>query len=216
LAIHTPTYLFAMKDTRSTNLEANTEDYNGLASASSNIFTVNGQPGESKYSMLTPWKVMVSGSYVFREVQDVTRQKGFITADIEYIGYKNASFYSSLEEPTEDEINYYKDLTKVIKNQYKGNFNFRLGGEVKFNIIMARLGLAYYMNPYKDAALKANKFLLSGGLGYRHKGFFIDVTYVHSFNKDVDFAYRLQDKDNTFASLRNQRGNIAATFGIKF
>ncbi len=59
---------------------------------------------------------------------------------------------------------------------------------------MARLGLAYYMNPYKDPALKANRFLLSGGLGYRHKGFFIDLTYVHSFNKDVDFAYRLQDK----------------------
>jgi hypothetical protein len=216
LAIHSPTYLFQMKDIRSTNLEANTEDYNGLASVSSNTFTINGQPGESKYSMLSPWKVLISGSYVFREVQDVRKQKGFITADIEYTGYKNAGFYSSIEKPTTDEINYFKDLTKVIHNQYKGNFNFRLGGEVKFNIIMARLGLAYYMNPYKDPALKANKFLLSGGLGYRHKGFFIDLTYVHSFNKDVDFAYRLQDKDNTFATIKNQRGNIAATFGIKF
>ena len=216
LAIHSPTYLFQMKDIRNTNLEANTENYNGLASVSSNTFTINNQPGESKYSMLSPWKVLISGSYVFREVQDVRKQKGFITADIEYTGYKNAGFYSSIENPTTDEINYFKDLTKVIHNQYKGNFNFRLGGEVKFNIIMARLGLAYYMNPYKDPALKANKFLLSGGLGYRHKGFFIDLTYVHSFNKDVDFAYRLQDKDNTFASIKNQRGNIAATFGIKF
>ena len=216
LAIHTPTYLFQLKDTRSTNLETNTENYNGVASASSNIFTLNNQPGESKYSMLTPWKVLVSGSYVFREVEDVRRQKGFITADIEYIGYKHAGFYSSNEDADEYETNYYKNLTKVIRNQYKGNFNFRLGGEVKFNIIMARLGLAYYMNPYKDPALKASRFLVSGGLGYRHQGFFIDLTYVHSFNKDVDFAYRLQDKDNTFATVKNQRGTIAATFGIKF
>lgn len=216
LAIHTPTYLIELKDKRSTSLDTDTENYNDVASASSNQFTLNGVPGESKYSMLTPWKVLISGSYVFREVQDVRKQKGFITADIEYTGYKHASFYSSNEDPTQEEVNYFKGLTKVIRNQYKGNFNFRLGGEVKFNIIMARLGLAYYTNPYKDAGLKANKFLVSGGLGYRHKGFFIDLTYVHSFNKDVDFAYRLQDKDNTFATLKNQRGNIAATFGIKF
>jgi hypothetical protein len=215
LAIHTPTYLFQLKDKRNTTLEANTEDYNGLSTVSSHTFT-NGQDGESKYSMLTPWKVMISGSYVFREVEDTRKQKGFITADIEYTGYKNAGFYSSNEDATDDETQYFKDLTKVIRREYKGNFNFRLGGEVKFNIIMARLGLAYYMNPYKDPALKANKLLLSGGLGYRNKGFFIDLTYVHSFNKDVDFAYRLQDKDNTFATVKNQRGTIAATFGIKF
>lgn len=215
IAIHTPTFMITMKDRRNSNLESATEDYNGTVSKSSLDFT-NNTPGESKYSMLTPWKVLISGSYVFREVADVRKQKGFITADIEYTGYSHAGFYSSNDSPTDDETNYFKDLTKVIRNQYKGNFNFRVGGEVKFNIIMARLGVAYYMNPYKDAALKADRFLLSGGLGYRHKGFFIDVTYVHSFNKDVDFAYRLQDKANTFASINNQRGNIAATFGIKF
>jgi hypothetical protein len=53
-------------------------------------------------------------------------------------------------------------------------------------------------------------------LGYRHKGFFIDLTYVHAFNKDVDFGYRLQDKANTFATVKNQRGNIVGTLGIKF
>ncbi len=215
LAIHSPTYMLQMTDKRNTNLEAATENYNGTVSKPSNDFT-NGQPGESKYSMLSPWKVLLSGSYVFREVEDVRKQKGFISADIEYTGYKHAGFYSSAENPTAEETNYFKGLTRVIRNQYKGNFNFRVGGEVKFNIIMVRLGAAYYMNPYKDPALKANKLLVSGGLGYRHKGFFIDLTYVHSFNKDVDFAYRLQDKDNTFASIKNQRGNIAATFGIKF
>lgn len=215
LAIHTPTYMFSLTDKRNTSLTANTEDYNGTSSISSSTLP-NGQPGESKYSMLTPWKVMISGSYVFREIQDVRKQKAFITADIEYAGYKQGSFYSALENPSDTLINYYKGLNRVIRSEYKGNFNFRLGGELKFNVFMVRLGAAYYMNPYRDAALKANKFLLSGGLGYRNKGFFIDLTYVHSFNKDVDFAYRLQDKSNTFATVKNQRGNIAATVGIKF
>jgi hypothetical protein len=58
--------------------------------------------------------------------------------------------------------------------------------------------------------------LVSGGVGYRNKGFFVDLTYVHSFNKDVNFPYRLADKDNTFANIKNQRGNIVASIGFKF
>ncbi len=215
LAVHTPTYMFAMKDKRNTSLEANTENYNGFASVTSGTFT-NGVDGESKYTMLTPWKFLVSGSYVFREIEDVRKQKGFITADIEYVGYKGAGFYSAVEVPTVEEEDYYKSLNTVIKGQYKGNFNFRVGGELKFNVIMARLGFSYYTNPYKDAELKARKMLVSGGLGYRHHGFFIDLTYVHSFNKDVDFAYRLSDKNNTYATLNNGRGNLVASVGIKF
>ena len=214
LAMHTPTYMFSLTDQRTTDLNTDTEDYNGKSSASSTLFT--NQPGESKYSMLTPWKFLVSGSYVFREVENVKNQKGFITADIEYVTHKSSSFYSANEVPTSDEKQYYNSLNNVIRNEYKGNFNFRVGGELKFNVLMARLGFAYYTNPYKDAALKANRKLFSGGLGYRHKGFFIDLTYIYSINKDVDFAYRLQDKSNTFASLDTRRGNIVASVGFKF
>ena len=80
---------------------------------------------------------------------------------------------------------------------------------------MARLGFAYYSNPYKDAAYKASRMLLSGGLGYRNKGFFIDLSYVHAMNKDVSFPYRLEDRANTYATLKQQRGNIVATVGCK-
>jgi hypothetical protein len=215
LAVHTPTYMFTMKDTRNSSLEVNSEDYNGLASVSSSTFT-NGTDGESKYTMITPWKFLLSGSYVFREIEDVRKQKGFITADIEYSGYRNTGFYSANETPSDQEADYFKALNQVIKGQYKGNFNFRVGGELKFNVIMARLGFAYYTNPYKDDELKARKMLVSGGIGYRHKGFFIDLTYVHSFNKDVDFAYRLADKSNTFATVKNGRGNLVASVGVKF
>ncbi len=215
LAVHTPTYMITLTDKRTTSLETDTEGYNGKASVSSTQFT-NNQPGESRYSMLTPWRVMVSGSYVFREVEDVRKQKAFITADIEYTGYGQSGFYSANEAPTDEETAYFKSLNQVIRSQYKGNFNFRLGGELKFNVWMARMGFAYYTNPYRDPDLKARRMLLSGGIGYRHKGFFIDLTYVHAFNKDVDVAYRLADKSNTFASFSNQRGQIAATFGIKF
>ena len=101
---------------------------------------------ESKYNLVTPWKVTASASYVFREVEDVKNQRGFITADVEYINYKAASFKAA-DKSDAAAKDYYSSLNKVIDNLYKNAFNFRLGGEVKFNTIMFRLGGAYYGNP---------------------------------------------------------------------
>jgi hypothetical protein len=214
LAIHTPSWIF-LKDTRTTYLTTEVENPVAKFDVNSQTFT-NGQPGEAKYIQSTPFKAIISASYVFREVKDVTRQKGFISADIEYVHHKGSRFSSDNETVTDEEKVYYKALNKVVKKNYKGNFNFRVGGELKFKIIMARLGFAYYSNPYKDAELKASRMLLSGGLGYRNKGFFIDLTYVHSMNKDVNFPYRLEDRANTYAELKQQKGNIVATVGLKF
>jgi hypothetical protein len=214
LAIHTPTYMF-LTDTRTTSLTSEIENPVDKFNVSSQTFT-NGRPGEAKYIQTTPFRAIISASYVFREVKDVARQKGFISADIEYVHHRGSRFSSNNETVPPEEKAYYKALNNVVKADYKGNLNFRVGGELKFNIIMARLGFAYYSNPYKDAELKASRMLLSGGLGYRNKGFFVDLSYVHAINKDVSFPYRLEDKANTFATLKQQRGNIIATVGLKF
>ena len=213
LAVHTPTYM-SLTDKRHTSLSTKLENPVADFSSTSGTFT-NGQDGASDYGQITPLKAMFSASYVFREVQDVKKQRGFITADIEYVHHKGSRFRTEAKDPTENDKAYYKSLNKVVAADYKGSFNFRAGAELKFNIIMARLGFAYYGNPYKDAALKASRMLLSGGLGYRNKGVFIDLTYVHAISKDVNFPYRLEDRANTFATLKQQRGNIMATIGFK-
>lgn len=218
LAIHTPTY-FISTDTRTTYLSTDLE--NPVKSFSDNSLRyTNNQPGESKYVQLTPFKAMISASYVFREVANTKKQRAFISADIEYVHHRGSRFYDNREGETEQEKadykTYYKGLNKVVKTDYKGNFDFRVGGELKFNVIAARLGFAYYGNPYKDAAYKASRMLLSGGLGYRNKGMFIDLTYVYMISKDANFPYRLEDRANTYAMLKQQRGNIVATLGFKF
>jgi len=219
LAVHTPS-VFLLTDERTTNLTTNLESAGGdpeSFTASSNLFT-NGQPGIAEYQQRSAWRAIISGSYVFREIENVKKQKGFITADIEYVNHRSGRFASAqgIENVTEDEKNYYKSLNNVVKDIYKGAFNFRVGGEVKFNIIMARLGFAYYTNPYNDLGFKANRALLSGGLGYRHKGIFVDLTYVHQFSKDANFPYRLEDRANTFAATHQNLGNVMATVGFKF
>ena len=216
VAVHTPT-LYGLKDKYGGKMVTDVErlfgpNDKGVDSITSDYYF--GEPTESfKYDLVSPWKFLISASYVLHETEDVTKQKGFITADVEYITHKGSKF-SSAEENSDD--SYYKGVNSAIKEVYKNTFNFRVGGELKFETIMARLGFALYGNPYKESALEARKMNLSGGLGYRNKGIFVDLTYVHSLNKDVNLPYRLSDKPNTFAEINDSNGNILLTVGFKF
>ena len=79
-----------------------------------------------------------------------------------------------------------------------------------------RIGGSYSTNPYSSSELKASRFTLGGGLGYRKKGIFIDLTYVEAIMTDVNFPYRLGSKDNVYSTVKQYAGNIILTFGIKF
>jgi hypothetical protein len=214
LAFHTPT-LYNLKDTYYSRMATETENYvPGLVEVESKLFTGN-EIAIYKYNHNNPFKVLVSGSYVFREIEDVTKQRGFISADVEYVNYKSSAFQVS-EEGTTDDDAYYTGMNKTIDDLYKGNFNFKLGGELKFNTFMARVGASLYGSPYADKQLKARRTFYSAGIGYRDKGIFIDLTYVYAANKDVNFPYRLADKENTFATIKGRGDNAMLTFGFKF
>jgi hypothetical protein len=214
LAVHSPS-LYSLTDSYETSITADVEKGQTLTDYSKD-YTDNA-PSQFKYTHITPYKVIGSVSYVIREIQDVTRQKGFITADVEYVNYKASSFSPNDENSSDQSTkDYLKQLNKAIDQAYKGAFNFRVGGELKFTTIMARLGAAYYSNPYKNIhGEKGSKMNLSGGLGYRNKGFFVDLTYVYSLNKDVNFAYRLANSPYSGANIKTGNNNILLTFGIK-
>jgi hypothetical protein len=214
MAFHSPAMIMFTEE-RSTTLSTKLENPHIFSQTTSNTFT-NGQKGLSNYSYRSPWRALVSASYVFREEDNILKQKGFVTADLEYVRHSAGRYTSQNEEATPDEKAYFKELTNVIKNYYKGSFQLKLGAELKFKILMLRGGFAYAGNPYRDDTFKANRMQISGGLGYRNHGFYVDLTYVHFANKDVDVPYRLSDRANTYASLQQRGGTILATAGLKF
>lgn len=212
LAIHSPSFI-GFKDQVRADMTTNTENYAGLLSENSDNLN-SGNPGERTYNLLTPWRFIASGSYLFNPVENTKLQKGFITADIEYVGYGGARFYST-DNQDQTGKDYYNSLNSIVKDYYKAAFNFRVGGEIKFDPVAVRLGGAYYGSPYSNTALKAHRIMASGGLGYRRHGYFVDLGYAYSFNKDVSFPYRLNDKPNTYADWNNKRGNVVVTVGFK-
>lgn len=218
-AFQSPT-IYSLTDTYVSSITANTEKFLGTQTFSSDDAFYQQAYGDYrfKYRLITPYRVSASVSYVLREIQDVTKQRGFITADVEYVNHKATTYMTDEEDASGEGTKQYLDaLNSAIDNTYKGAFNFRGGMELKFTTIMVRAGVAYYGNPYKDLKGEyGDRLNLSGGLGYRNKGFFIDLTYVHSMGKDVNYSYRLQNGNYSAAALRNVNGQILATLGVKF
>ncbi|MET0637536.1 MAG: aromatic hydrocarbon degradation protein [Chitinophagaceae bacterium] len=213
LAIHTPT-IYALTDSYEGSIAVDLDSFRtttpGVVRVNSNMFNDNQRP-EYDYDLNSPWKFTASGAYVINGVEDVRQQKGFITGEVEYVTYKSNKFRSA-DGTGED---YYQGVNTATKSLYRNAMNFRVGGEMKFNTFMGRLGFAYYGNPYSDEELKASKTYVSGGVGYRYAGFFVDFTYVYSLQKDVSFPYRLPDKANTFSNIKTTGSNVLLTFGVK-
>ena len=212
LAFHTPQVIGFTDKIRSLMI-TNTEAYAGTKSESSDNLNDN-KAGERKYTMTTPYRAIASVSYIFSELENTKKQRGFISADVEFVNYRGARFSKTSE--TGDVIkNYYNELNSSVKNVYKGNINFKVGGELKFDPIMVRLGAAYYGSPYADDNMKADKLVLSGGIGYRSRGMFIDISIAQSVLNDAQFPYRLNDKANTYAVQTGNIQNVMMTVGFK-
>lgn len=214
LAYHTPT-VYRLTDHYNNEIITDLEGYGGAGTKhQSSTDLTDGQTLKSEYQLTTPGRLILSGALVLRETENVENQRGFISADVEYVNYKNPSFHDVTN--TASTKSYYNSLNDVIDNSYKSAINARLGGEVKFNTMMVRLGGAYYGNPYEDQS--ADLFKIAGGLGYRNRGIFLDLTYVYTMNKNVNYPYLLDqvdNKPNTPAYLKNNVGTIVATIGFK-
>lgn len=217
LALHSPNML-TLTESFDAGLSADLENLFGAGNGYDSVAAseiLGGPLTDTRYTYYSPGKIILSGSYVFREVENINRQKGFITADIEYVNYRWNHFGPNGEVNVETKEQY-QPYNEAIDAITKAAFNFRLGAELKFKIIMARLGFAYYGSPYKEKELKASKMNLSGGLGYRNKGIFVDLTYVHRLYKDVNFPYRVNaPRANTFANLKDNGGTALLTVGFK-
>jgi hypothetical protein len=215
LAVHSPSFYY-LTDRVSANMVTNSEDYAGTRSVSSATMDQQANAGNSlKYQLYTPWHFLVSGSYIFPG-QLTEGKMGFITADIEYQTNTSSKFsFQPDDNGNHPDNSYYDPLNSTIKSYYKNTFNFRMGGEYKVDELAFRIGGSYSMNPYRSPDLKANLFTISGGIGYRKNGIFVDLTYVEAISNNVNFPYRLEEKDNVYSTVKKYTGNILLTFGIK-
>ena len=212
LAVHTPT-MYSMRDEYTTSIRTDLEGYAGPGELFQSSTDLVGGPGIYNYAFNNPWRFMGGLALVLREDRDVSRQRGFLSLDVEYLNYGSGRFGDESGITTGT---YFTDLNNTVKDIYKNTLNVRAGGELKFNVWMVRAGLGYFGSPYRDPALQGSRLNLSGGLGYRNKGMFVDLTYVHQMARDGFYPYRLEDGFFAPVNMKSGIGNVVATVGFKF
>ena len=157
------------------------------------------------YNIKTPWRTVVSATGLFGTY-------GFITLDYEYVWYDKMRIRYPNEYASGEQV-----VNNIIKTNFQGASNFRLGGEARLDNIFFRAGVGYYGNPYQSDDFDMSRMDLSLGLGYRTGGFFMDLGFVHSRFEQTEVPYVLPDPVITPATkLENQLNNLALTFGWKF
>lgn len=221
LNFHSPSW-YTLKDTYYSSVTTDTEGYAGVKTQSS-LDLNDGYSGEYSYRYKTPLRIGAGLAYIFGTQADVSSQKGFISADIEYLSYKGNTF-NSQDNTNQADKDYFNDLNRTLDNVFTSAINFRVGGELKFETVMVRAGLSYYGNPYSnnyfdnqtEDITNASRMNISGGLGWRNKGMFVDLAYIHQIIKDAYYPYRLDEGVFNAAKLSNTVGNILLTVGFKF
>ncbi|MFZ4564733.1 MAG: hypothetical protein ACOYNU_15245, partial [Bacteroidales bacterium] len=130
----------------------------------------------------------------------------------EYVNYSQARFNSTYDS--------YTDVNDEIKSNYKSWGNIRVGTEWRVENFRIRGGVGYFSNPYTGSSPyngltnNSERFQASGGLGYRSKHFFADVTYVWTKMNQDYYLYNASLVNP--ATISNYTNTVSTTVGFRF
>jgi len=206
IALHTPTW-FGLTDASTTSLVTNTETFKAETGQSDPSPVTTVAPDENRYTyrLTTPWRAILSATAFMG-------QFGFVSADYEYVDYKAMRFgFDNIDDAREELTN------DLIRENFQGAHNFRLGFEARLSEFFGRAGFGYYGNPYNSKELEMTRTDLSLGIGYRAGDFFTDLAFVHSRTESPDQPYVLPlPVISPVALLSGRQNTFAWTIGWKF
>ena len=172
--------------------------------------TTANQTYDFTYNLRTPLKGALGASYIIAN-------QAIITADIDFIDYASIKFSTNENFAATDDINVIKDNNTQVRQNYRNAINYRVGAEYKMDKISLRAGYGLNGSPYKtDEAKVFETKTYSGGLGYRVKNYFFDLTYQKIEGNSRFSLYTLNAGNEPVATTQNETNNIFLTFGLRF
>jgi long-subunit fatty acid transport protein len=149
----------------------------------------------NKYRLTTPWKIALSGAYIFGK-------SGLISFDYSYKDYATIYFSAS-------NSSYFSTQNTIIKNELKGASTIKIGGEYRINRLSLRGGYQYEGSPYKNNATRLDITGFSGGFGFYLGNYSLDFSYSRIQQKSALQLYDIGLIDTT--SIDNIRNNYTVT-----
>ncbi|MEZ4883283.1 MAG: hypothetical protein R3E32_01010 [Chitinophagales bacterium] len=163
--------------------------------------------GSFSYDLKTPWKAILSASAIIGK-------KGFISADYEFIDYRNMEF--TYDSSNSDDRLFFSNLNQEINSTFQSTSNIRVGGELALDIFRIRAGFAYCGTPFANAESGTARKNITAGFGIKGNDLYADLGYVYSFYDGFYQPYTLSSETVPTASLTNTAANLALTVGFRF
>ncbi|MEI6821674.1 MAG: hypothetical protein WCL51_07040 [Bacteroidota bacterium] len=190
LAVHSPTF-YSMEDQWSRKIDSDMGD--------SGKYTSTSPQGLFDYQLQTPWHLIGSLAFFIGD-------HGLISADYEFVDYTSAKLRSQNDD--------FFDANQTIQGKYTNTNNFRFGTEWRLNPITLRAGYAFYQSPYKTTINDGKRTILSFGVGFKEKNYFIDFAYSYSKQNEDYYLYNdaaLNPVKNTITG-----SSVMMTVGFKY
>lgn len=212
LSLHSPTY-FNLRDEFNVSLTQNFSTLNGTFDAAAAL-----EPGEYRYSLVTPYRASIGAMYLFGK-------RGFLTADVEYNDFSTASLSAD-----DYDFRFENDNIELL---YTPTLNYRVGGELRFGPLNLRAGAAFMGDPFADARKQyldyadletvrsinsGGRMIFSGGFGFRQPNYYFDVTLINQQQEEVFTPYATVSTDiyNPAAVISASRTALLMTIGFNF
>ncbi|MFM8950595.1 MAG: hypothetical protein ACKOKB_07415 [Bacteroidota bacterium] len=196
LAVHTPTWFF-MSDIYSNRMQS--EFANGS-------FDYASPEGNYTYKLYTSWRSIASLGFVFGK-------SALLSLEGEMVQYPRAKLKASDYNFQEENL--------AINTQFKSStFNFRAGGEWRYEPFAVRAGISYYGSPFVSSLVdsKTDQSMLgySGGVGYRGKKYYLDLGFVTNERGEAYKPYSLKGEPVPYSTINRSETRVVVTFGKKF
>ncbi|MGY3090713.1 hypothetical protein ACVWYF_003774 [Hymenobacter sp. UYAg731] len=210
-SVQTPTFM-QLTDTNSESLTSSFSAQ-GTDRAPGDLpltpYTVSMATYDYAYTLTTPFRANGGLAYTLGK-------RGFLTGDIEYVGYGQARLHNDSQSAVGD--NYaFTNENSDIQTSYKNAVNLRFGAEGRFDVFRLRLGYARYGDPYKGDINneRAQNFYTVGG-GLRQGNFFLDAAAVYTTFNQLYTPYSLNNGLQPVIKVNGTRYTTSVTAGITF
>jgi len=211
-SVQTPTFL-QLDDTYNTSITSTFSPPLALTSPTGTTLmagtTVKTPPGEYAYALTTPFRA--NGGVAF-----TAGKLGFLTADVEYVGYGQARLSSQPNNANGDNNSFSRE-NQGIQNAFRSTVNVRLGAEARLDVFRLRGGYAHYGDPnVGNAGPDRSQQFYTVGLGLRQQNFFLDVAGVYTAYKQLYAPYALVSGQEPQVNIANTRYTTTVTAGFTF
>lgn len=208
-SVQTPTWMH-LTDTYSSTINANFDATPGYPASQTDATTGTNQYA---YKITTPFRA--NGG-----VAVTIGKYGFLTGDVEYVGYQQARLNSDPNNSLGDNASF-ASTNAYIGQNYDKAVNLRFGGEARIDIFRVRLGFAHYGSPYNKATVNTSYTNLAqnyytAGLGVRTGSFFVDLAGVYTRYNTYYSPYLLSNYTEPVIQVQNSRFTTTLTAGLTF